>query len=317
MDLPEEASMDSPGEGLGLPKGMKEEAFVAAIEASGYPLQIVVGAALAERGFLLEEEWAFGDPDTEERRTLDVVATLTPSDGSLKTPRGSIEPGQALLIECKQSVQPFVFFESVAPPKLAHHPAFLGLETELIAPPGSLKHRGEPVTSFLELDNDPLLQNPRIAASLTRAEAKGSDKVILSGDHAFNSLLMPLTKAFSRYRRQHRGRWPDRLSSADSQHPAQVAMPLAVVDAPMIFVARPAGEPEVETATWVRLVVRQPVTWHRWEHGTMQGGGGFTVVDIVHRSFLEDFLDDYWTPFSEQFFSRLALRAQDIFGEKG
>lgn len=308
--------MDSPREGLGLPKGMKEEALMAAIETSGYPLQIVVGAALADRGYLLEEEWAFGDPDTEERRTLDVVGTLTHSDNLIKTPRGSIEPGQALLIECKQSAQPFVFFESVVPPKLAHHPAFLGLETELIAPPGSLRHRGVPVTSFLELDSDPLLQTPRLAASLTRAEAKGSDKALISGEHAFNSLLIPLTKAFSRYQRQHRGRWPDRLRGAGSQYHTRITMPLAVVNAPMIFVGRPNGEPELEAATWVRLVVRHPVTWHRLDHGTMQGGGGFTVIDVVHRSFLENFLDHYWTPFTEEFFSRFSTRAEEIFDDE-
>lgn len=308
--------MDWPGEGLGLPKGMKEEAFVAAVEASGYPLQIVVGAALAERGYLLEEEWAFADPETEERRTLDVVATLTFPKDSLETPRGSIEPGQTLLIECKQSILPFVFFESVAPPKLTYHPAFLGLETELIAPPGSLSHRGEPVTSFLGLENDPLIRTPRLAASLTRAEAKGSDKVLISGDHAFNSLLLPLTKAFSRYRREHRGRWPDRFSGTNSQYHTRITMPLAVVDAPMIFVARPAGEPEIEATNWVRLVVRHPVTWHRLERGTMQGGGGFTVVDVIHRSFLESFLGDYWTPFGEQFFSRFSSRAEEVFREE-
>jgi hypothetical protein len=307
--------MEQGGGGLGLPKGMKEEVFVQAVEASGYPLQIIVGAVLTERGYRLEEEWAFSDPDTEERRTLDIVASLPRPSDSVEVPNATIEAAHALLIECKRSTKPFVFFESVAPPRLTLHPTFLGLGSELLAPKGVQRHRGMPVVEFLGLGEDPYLSAPPIAASLTRAEPKGPDKILLSGEHAFNSLLMPLTKALTRFRREHRGNWPSRSSGSRRSHPTQLVTPLAVIDAPMVFAARPSEEePYLKAITWVRLVVRNPVTWHQLEHGTVRRGGDFTMVDVVHRSFFATFLDELWEPFGERFYSRFASRSEELFG---
>lgn len=306
--------MSEAQDGLDLPGGIEEEAFIEAVETSGYPLQIVVGSTLVERGYGLEEEWAFGDPDTGERRSLDVVAVSDHHTGPASTEHATIKFAQALLIECKQSRNPYLFFESVAPPELVHFPEMLGIGSDIVAPKGTLGIGGDPIGEFLSVQDEALLKTPPIAASLSRAEPKGK-RVVLSGDHAYNSLLLPLTKGFANYSRQYRGGRPDRYGNAERVFTVRLALPLAIIDAPMVFVGRPSEEPRIQNVDWVRLVVRHPITWHRWEHGTMQGGGGFTVVDVVHRTFLSSFLNDYWEPFGTQFFARFASKADEILDE--
>ena len=56
--------------------GMSEEAFRQAVLTSGYPLQTFVSAVLHDGGFRIEEEWAFTDSETSQRRALDLIAEL-------------------------------------------------------------------------------------------------------------------------------------------------------------------------------------------------------------------------------------------------
>jgi hypothetical protein len=297
-----------------LPAGISEESFRAGVAASGYPLQIVVGAALDERGYALEEEWAFGDPDSGERRAIDIVALRAHQTEPVLSEHGTTEFAQALLIECKQSRHPYVFFESVAPPELVGFPVLLGIGSAQVGGRGG--GGSVPIGSALSVQDEPLMKVPPIAASLSRAEANGK-KVMISGEHSYKSLLMPLTKALANYERQFRGSRPDGYGSSNRVFQVRLAQPLAVIDAPMIFVGRPSEEePHLEQIEWVRLIVRHPVTWSKWTHGVMQGGGGFTVVDVVHRSFLNTFLDKYWARFGDQFFGRFAPMNDEILSNK-
>jgi hypothetical protein len=305
--------MSEPDNNLNLPKGIQEEAFIEAVENSGYPLQIVVGSALVERSYELEEEWAFGDPDSGERRAIDIVALRDRPTESVDSEHGTTEFAQALLIECKQSRHPYLFFESVAPPILSGFPVMLGIGSQVVARKGPPRD-SVPVGSLLSVQDEPLMTTPPIAASLSRAEPKGG-KVVISGEHSYKSLLMPLTKALADYEKQFRGSRPERgFGPTNPTYNVRLALPLAVVDAPMVFVGRPSGEPHLERVEWVRLIVRHPVTWHKWEHGTIRGGGGFTVVDVVSRSFLTTFLDQFWESFNDQFFGRFAPMNDKILG---
>lgn len=101
---------------------MSEKAFQQAVLTSGYPLQIKVAAALARHSFHLIEEWAYTDADEEIRRALDVYATLVVGPNSGSSEDGEIELVLSLLIECKQSTHPLVFFESVVEPVLRDFP---------------------------------------------------------------------------------------------------------------------------------------------------------------------------------------------------
>lgn len=304
--------MGEPDTNLDLPKGIREDAFIEAVENSGYPLQIIVGSALDERGYRLEEEWAFGDPDSGERRAIDIVALQDHSDKSTTSKYGTTEFAQALLIECKQSRHPYLFFESVAPPELDGFPVMLGIGNEWVGKEGTFSDSIQ-IGSLLTTQGEPLMKTPPIAASLSRAEPKGG-KVLISGEHTYRSLLMPLTKALTDYEKQFQGSRPSDYGSVEGTYKVRLTLPLAVVDAPMVFVGRPSGKPHLERIDWVRLVVRHPVTWHSSTHGTFRGGGGFTVVDVVHRSFLTNFLDEYWRSFGDRFFDRFIPLNEKILG---
>src|SRR3954447_26240020 len=112
-----------------LPKGISETSLVAAIEASGYPLQGVVADELARQQFGVEEEWDYIDDDTDERRNIDVFAFRRLSEPEK---RWDNDAAIVLLIECKKSRHPYVFFRRMTPARLAGLPAVAGLRTVTI-----------------------------------------------------------------------------------------------------------------------------------------------------------------------------------------
>src|SRR4029077_15136999 len=107
------------------------EAQVAdAIRKSGYPLQVVV-AELLRPDFGIEQEWSYVDKDSGQLRSLDIVAERRLFEFDDQTqPR--IRPTLDLLIECKQSDLPFVFF--LSSDKVVSHqfPAIAGLFKDTI-----------------------------------------------------------------------------------------------------------------------------------------------------------------------------------------
>ena len=94
-----------------IPPGIEEPNLVRAVEMSGYPLQGIVAEKLLLGGFTITEEWGFIDSETQEHRSLDLRAfqfTGNPSSGS------GVIPQLTLLIECKRTGHPYVFFRRVS-----------------------------------------------------------------------------------------------------------------------------------------------------------------------------------------------------------
>ena len=86
-----------------LPKGVEEDKLLDAVRTSGYPLQSVVARELSSH-FTVVEEWGYKDKTENVHRTLDVYCFR-----ELET-LGPITPRVHLLIECKRSDLPYVFF---------------------------------------------------------------------------------------------------------------------------------------------------------------------------------------------------------------
>jgi hypothetical protein len=295
-----------------IPAGMSEEGLVEAIVASGYPLQTVVASLLEQRGFEVTEEWAYEDPDTGVRRTMDVVADWQASAAPHATKAGSSTVKLGLVVECKQSRNPYVFFESVSPPELTEFPIVVGLgygevelfpDYELTGHPPHMKWNKAPfsrkvsVQHFLGVLDEPFVSEPTIVSAISKASPRGR-RVELSGDEPYNALLMPLAKAAAVYR--------SRLSpfrSAGQHHDVRAVVALAVLDAPMLLAGKVAEPAKPVVTSWVRVIVHRvvgnerPPWWDRWP---------FEVVDVVHRSALERYLDEYALPYTATLWDRHA-----------
>lgn len=100
--------------------GVSPERLEQAVRLSGYPLQRVVAEELLRR-FRVTEEWSYNDSATKEHRTLDVLAFLAIQESE------KLWINAALLVECKRSELPYVFFQAVAPILPYDFPAVVGL----------------------------------------------------------------------------------------------------------------------------------------------------------------------------------------------
>ena len=179
--------------------GISEDQIRGAVEKSGYPLQTIVGDLLRfkpvadDANFQVQEEWSYLDRDTKELRTVDLLAELRLHDWELQ-PR--VRPHLSLLIECKQSSLPYIFFETSRTPLLIDFPTIAGLREDKIVltsddDPSSWTYT---VPYALDLDEDPFQSALRTCHTLSKCVRKGSD-VELSGSDAYNGLILPLVKA--------------------------------------------------------------------------------------------------------------------------
>src|SRR4051794_4840988 len=129
----EDLAMDNPpANDLG--NGVTMESLLKAARRSGFPLQSLVRREIEETlrkdwPYSIQEEWSYLDADTNEPRTLDIAVTQYLS--TLDNPQPDVTPQLRLLVECKQSELPYVFFLSDASPML-DFPRISGLKQDHI-----------------------------------------------------------------------------------------------------------------------------------------------------------------------------------------
>lgn len=283
-----------------LPAGMDETAFVEAVAASGYPLQAVVAKHLEGRDLQVTEEWAYLDPDTEQRRTIDVLGEWRAARAIPKTESGSSALSLVLIIECKLTTHPYVFFESVSPPRLSHFPPIVGLGDALVRVRTTKRDNQfweVPAQRFLGLNGHELITTPPTVSSLSKATPNGK-KVKLSGDEPFNSLLLPLTKATARYREAFQ-----KTRERGARHEVRVPLAVAVIEGPMVLADKEGPEPGLHSTQWVRAVVHRPTTASA---NFRRRVPRFDLIDIVSCDFLPTYLDQFAIPYGELLWRRHA-----------
>lgn len=111
-----------------IPLGIKEPVLLKAIEFSGYPLQGITASKLLA-AFNVTEEWGYIDRDSKERRTIDIFAFKTLSDNKTL----NIQPTLLLLIECKRSEHPYVFFQNVTDRQIPRFPQIVGIPRNIVS----------------------------------------------------------------------------------------------------------------------------------------------------------------------------------------
>ena len=109
-----------------LSKGVSVDAVQAAIDKSGCPLQTVLGNLLRD-DFAVQDEWSFLDRDTKELRAIDLHAGKELFDRTRLNESPRVRPSINLLVECKQSELPYVFFLSPKPYWTPEFPLISGL----------------------------------------------------------------------------------------------------------------------------------------------------------------------------------------------
>jgi len=285
--------------------GVSEEQVLDAVVRSGYPLQTVIGDVLRAKSFsrnekfTIQEEWSFIDRDTKELRTLDLLAELRLHDWN---PQPRVRPQLCLLIECKQSQLPYVFFQTSSKPHLFNFPMVAGLRSDKIA----ITTDDDPSTwtlsviNVLDLERDPFQFTPPFCHTLSKCVRKGSD-LELSGSDAYNGLVLPLVKALQHYAIAH--------TPVDTAwyYDCNFTVAVAILDAPMIGVSVEQSEPILSMLPWVRVL----------RHEYLEDAERFErdrhwVLDVVHKDFFSDYLDKHLIPFVERSAERVLRHTTEL-----
>ncbi|MFF1305288.1 hypothetical protein [Streptomyces sp. NPDC058307] len=282
-----------------LKNGMNPEDLKEAISRSGYPFQATTAASL--RGRLAEhfhdvniqEEWEYMDSETQQARSVDIFAdigVLNFEHRVYKSPAMPLFCRLNLVIECKQSENPYIFFLRDAPPEGApSFPEMLGPIKEEIkvfarSEGGEISDRAtilsvRDLLGFYEFDF--VLPPVPYAVSLAKA-IRNKSKVEVTGEETYRALTYPLLKAVDHLRATVQ-------SGSHSKWQERFLVPIAVVRAPMVgSIFSAEGEQKLISLPWVRMSRLEPV------RNTAEGKSLGTVVryyDVVHESYLDTYVD--------------------------
>ena len=279
--------------------GLTEADVFAAVSKSGYPLQTIVANSLRPQ-FHVQEEWGYIDKDTQEPRTIDILAEKQLYDFIQEQPR--VRPTLDLLVECKQSALPYVFFLSPSKPWVPHFPLLAGLfkHALTITTDDDASSWEFSVLHALGLAFHPFItKEPEYCMSFTKCVRKGSD-VELSGSEAFHGLVLPILKAMYHFQTAES---PPKTALYFDCH---LCIGIGVLDASMIGVHVSEQSHDLTLLPWVRVVRHETDEIPDWHHRTR-----LFAIDIVHRDFLQDYIDKHLLPFAEEF-SKLAIKHQQV-----
>lgn len=282
-----------------LGSGLSEADVLAAVSKSGYPLQIMVANFLRPQ-FHVQEEWSYVDKDTHELRTIDILAEKRLYDFTQEQLR--VRPTLNLLLECKQSTLPYLFFLSSSKPWVPHFPLLAGLfrHTLVLITDDDASSWELPMLHALGLDSHPFIaEEPEYCMSFTKCVRKGSD-VELSGSESFHGLVLPILKAMHHFQIAET---PPKTARYFDCH---LAIGVGVLDAPMIGVRVSEQSHDLTLLPWVRVVRHETDEISGWQHWTR-----LFAIDIVHKDFLQDYLDKHVLPFAQEF-CELTIKHQQV-----
>lgn len=281
-----------------IPPGIEETDLVRAVEISGYPLQGIVAEKLQLAGFNITEEWGFIDNDTHEHRSLDLLAFRVLTDiGS-----GSrVIPHLNLLIECKRTGHPYVFFRKVSEVPTRDFPVVVGVSANIEESGGKRLFLPAPNELILNLETLPFVQDPSRCASFSKATPSGK-RVELSGDEPFNKIVLPLIKALQYNATLHN-------PQGEPYYPT-LLLCVCVLEAPMLLVESPSTAGDPILTPWVRILRLQAIADPKTRSHRFYG------IDIIHIDALDWFLATHLTPFAEEFGKR-AIALENIWKNDG
>lgn len=291
-----------------LSAGITEHELDGAIKKSGYPLQSIIASWLRfdfppdySRHWYVEEEWSYLDSDTHEIRTMDIHASASLSNlnnpgSDLQTPDGNpignylVLPYLELLIECKQSELPYVFFLTTKR-SVRDFPMISGLHSDSILLE-AFSEEGETISILeaLGLQNHSFLSDCNHASTFTRCERKGGGSGLrLSGDEPYNQIVLPLVKSATYLS----GR--NKPANEAEDFSCSIVICLGILNAPMVGVRVTEHSHALTMLPWVRVVR------HHQEKSSTQPKKKMIAIDILHKDFFHTYMNSHLLPFAEDF----------------
>ena len=279
-----------------------------AVRSSGYPLQTVAAIELG-RSFDVVEEWGYIDRSSGEPRTLDLFAHKVLSGGTQE----NVWPSVALLIECKRSALPYVFFRAVTLQDLHGFPDIAGLGG-VISIREPQRSRDVSIARALGLHVDPFYDAPPISRVFSKAERKGGGQQVelaqprldLSGSEPFNGIVLPLISALE-YWLQYRATG----AAPSARISPTLTVCACILDAPMVVVEGTPEEPKLSMEPWVRVVRQEAAVLNAGRSARRQ-----YVIDVVHRRFITEYMNRLLA-FAEFFGATAARKADTLLRRQG
>ena len=279
--------------------------MIAAIDRSGYPLQTLVAECLG-KSLRVREEWSYVARDTKALRTIDIMASrplYDPQDCDTR-----VRPQLDLIIECKKSELPFVFFATRHDPSISSFPIVAGLNhtaVELVTD-DDFSTFTLPILDVLSLDTHAFLTYASLSNTFSKCVRRSGGDLELSGDDGYNGIVLPLVKAAAHFEIAEQPR------STHVYFDAHIAVPVAVVDAPMMFLELVNGVSVATLKPWVRVARheydRESDEWHK---------DRLWALDVVHIDFLETYIEEHLMPFAHEFGLRALAHHEELAEGKG
>lgn len=269
--------------------GISEQDVELAIKKSGYPLQTIIANKLRKK-FYCQEEWSFIDRKTKEIRSLDIMAQTELYDFKKGQPK--VRPTLNLLIECKQSELPYIFFLSPNKLRTPNYPYFGGLSHKSI----TLSTDDVPATFTLPIidilclgEVDFVINAAPCSMTFSKCVRNGKD-IVLSGTESYQGLILPLITSL--------------LYFDEAETPPKTAMyfdghlpfSIGVLDAPMIGVMVNGNSYETEYIPWVRVFRHESYESEDWNDRKKT-----YAIDIVHKDYFDTFIDKQLMPFAQKY----------------
>jgi hypothetical protein len=290
--------------------GVTEGDILRAVNKSGFPFQSIV-ANVIKKYFgnhelsSIQEEWSYIDKDTTEIRTIDIFAEIGLWDYQKQQPR--VRPTVNLLVECKKSDLPYVFFLSSEKQWIPHFPIFAGLskdEVEVITDDDASSWKIR-LNEALGLNAHPFIEQPKYCTSFSKCIRNGKE-LDLSNPEPYQKLVLPILKAMHHFKR--------------SESPVQTAfyfdchmiIGIGVIDAPMVGVKTSDQQCETILLPWVRVIRHEPeenVGSSQWSK--------IYAIDIVQKNYFSKYLDEYLLPFADDFSIKVIKHQKELLSGQG
>lgn len=286
-----------------LTSGINEYRLNKAITSSGYPLQTIISNSLRKE-FSVLDEWSYIDRDTGELRTIDILAQLPMYDSVSHL---HIRPKLTLIVECKQSELPYVFFLCPERPYNIEFPLLAGLgidKIEVTTDDSASIWEFDPM-NLLELDEHKFYKDPNYCSTFSKCVRKGQE-IELSGSEAYNNLILPLVKSLIHFKNA------EKPIETFTYFDSFLTIGLGILNAPMVGVKITASGNENVMIPWVRVIRHEYVEDIKsWDKSKLY------AIDVVHKDYFEKYLSNHVLPFAHDFASLALKHEKEISSGKG